>query len=277
MTNSFHSQDLSGEIEVSDDDGFSEELRNIISEMGYNVEDDELREIEKDLRLIEENADISDTRLFSCLLGGFDGSADLDQSLLHLSSVLASLPKKQKSSDKLPPEFEELLDYGYERLNEVYEDIKKYERLIEGSERNVEEIRPQENAQEQQKEPSPARKEPIDREKENKRPEASRKGTLDPKEENKLINQFLRSNALRPTQCPEPGRLPFKHDQRLKLEQYRSEWAKMPPPGEQKRMALRWRIRELMLRRDIPQLRLVEEERNNKEDKRQKVQPEWRP
>jgi hypothetical protein len=66
----------------------------------------------------------------------------------------------------------------------------------------------------------------------------------------KIIKNIC-SLALRPTHCPQPGRLPFKHDQRLKLEQYRSEWAKLPPPGEQKRMALRWRIRELMLRRDM--------------------------
>jgi len=52
-----------------------------------------------DLRLLEENADISDTRLFSCFLGGHDGSADLlfDQSLMHLFSDLASpIPKNQK-------------------------------------------------------------------------------------------------------------------------------------------------------------------------------------
>ncbi|KAF7636282.1 HYLS1_C domain-containing protein [Meloidogyne graminicola] len=271
---SFQTQDFSEEIELSEDDGFSEELRNIISEMGYNVEDDELREIEKDLRLIEENADISDTRLFSCLLGGFNGSADLDQSLFHLSSVIASPgPKKQNSSDKLPKEFDELLDYGYERLNEVYDDIKKYEQLMEESERNVgetikkgsEETKNREDVPEQESISSSLKKRDKDFGKENKRPVTSRKGNFDPKVENRLINQFLRENALRPTQYPEPGRLPFKHDHRLKLEQYRTEWAKMPPPGEQKRMALRWRVRELMLRRDIPHLCLVKKNQDNQE------------
>uniref|UniRef100_A0A915PFX9 Centriolar and ciliogenesis-associated protein HYLS1 C-terminal domain-containing protein n=4 Tax=Meloidogyne TaxID=189290 RepID=A0A915PFX9_9BILA len=271
MSSSYHSQDLSDSIENSGDDGFSE-LRDIIDEMGYSIENDELRELEKDLRLLEENADISDTRLFSCFLGGHDGSADLlfDQSLMHLFSDLASpIPKNQKPSDKLPPGFQELLNYGEERLKEISEDIKRYERLIEEGEMNPEESRQQEGVQEsvqQQQEPSPLRTEVINQEKENNRPEQTRKAALDPKEETKLINQFLRANALRPIQCPEPGRAPFKHCQQLKLQQYRSEWEKQPPPGEQKRLALRWKIRELMLRRDIPQLRLVEEERNNNED-----------
>nr|CAD2141712.1 unnamed protein product [Meloidogyne enterolobii] len=280
MSSSYHSQDLSEPSEYSGDDGFSE-LRDIIDEMGYTVENDELRELEKDLRLIEENVDISDTRLFSCFLGGLDGSAIFDQSLFHLSSDLAApIPKNQKSSDELPPGFKELLDYGQERLDEIVADIKKYERLIEEGERIPEEFRQQEGVQEsvqQQQEPSPSRTEVINQEKENKRPEHTRKPALDPKEETKLINQFLRANALRPIQCPEPGRAPFKHCQQLKLQQYRSEWEKQPPPGEQKRLALRWRIREIMLRRDIPQLCLVEEERNNNDGKRQKVLPEWKP
>uniref|UniRef100_A0A914MMM8 Centriolar and ciliogenesis-associated protein HYLS1 C-terminal domain-containing protein n=1 Tax=Meloidogyne incognita TaxID=6306 RepID=A0A914MMM8_MELIC len=282
MSSSYHSQDLSEPSEYSGDDGFSE-LRDIIDEMGYTVENDELRELEKDLRLLEENADISDTRLFSCFLGGHDGSADLlfDQSLIHLFSDLASpIPKNQKPSDKLPPGFQELLNYGEERLKEISEDIKRYERLIEEGERNPEESRQQEGVQEsvqQQQEPSPSRTEVINQEKENNRPEHTRKPALDPKEETKLINQFLRANALRPIQCPEPGRAPFKHCQQLKLQQYRSEWVKQPPPGEQKRLALRWKIREVMLRRDIPQLCLVEEERNNNEGKKQKVLPEWKP
>nr|CAD2197742.1 unnamed protein product [Meloidogyne enterolobii] len=273
MSSSYHSQDLSEPSEYSGDDGFSE-LRDIIDEMGYSIENDELRELEKDLRLLEENADISDTRLFSCFLGGHDGSADLlfDQSLMHLFSDLASpIPKNQKPSDKLPPGFQELLNYGEERLKEISEDIKRYERLSLDNRKVFKKVF------QQQQEPSPLRTEVINQEKENNRPEQTRKAALDPKEETKLINQFLRANALRPIQCPEPGRAPFKHCQQLKLQQYRSEWEKQPPPGEQKRLALRWKIRELMLRRDIPQLRLVEEERNNNEGKRQKVLPEWKP
>jgi len=46
MSSSYHSQDLSEPSEYSGDDGFSE-LRDIIDEMGYTVENDELRELEK--------------------------------------------------------------------------------------------------------------------------------------------------------------------------------------------------------------------------------------
>ena len=38
------------------------------------------------------------------------------------------------------------------------------------------------------------------------------------------------------------GRLPFRHDQQQKLEQYRSEWALHPAPGDKRRMSLRWKV-----------------------------------
>uniref|UniRef100_A0AC35UHS7 HYLS1_C domain-containing protein n=1 Tax=Rhabditophanes sp. KR3021 TaxID=114890 RepID=A0AC35UHS7_9BILA len=49
-----------------------------------------------------------------------------------------------------------------------------------------------------------------------------------------------------------PGRLDYRHDPVKKYHLYKKEWDKRPAPGEQKRLALRWKIREMMLKKDIP-------------------------
>ncbi|VDM57975.1 unnamed protein product, partial [Angiostrongylus costaricensis] len=37
----------------------------------------------------------------------------------------------------------------------------------------------------------------------------------------------------------------------LRMRFFREEWARRPAPGEQKRLALRWKVREYMLRQDL--------------------------
>ncbi|CAD5231709.1 unnamed protein product [Bursaphelenchus xylophilus] len=76
--------------------------------------------------------------------------------------------------------------------------------------------------------------------------------------ERMMINRFLKDNCLRPVICPEPGRLPFRQDRIRTLDNYKREWAQRPPPGENKRLALRWKIREALIKRDIPVIKLTD-------------------
>jgi len=65
----------------------------------------------------------------------------------------------------------------------------------------------------------------------------------------------LERPAIRPIVCPEPGELPFKHDPVQRYHDYHAEWVKHPAPGEQKRLQLRWKVREYMMHRvDLPVL-----------------------
>ncbi|VDO37406.1 unnamed protein product [Onchocerca flexuosa] len=57
--------------------------------------------------------------------------------------------------------------------------------------------------------------------------------------------------AIRPVLHPLPGGVPFRHDPVKKYELYKKGWLENPPPGEKKRLSLRWKVREFMLRRDI--------------------------
>lgn len=41
------------------------------------------------------------------------------------------------------------------------------------------------------------------------------------------------------------------------MEQYKKAWEKFGIPGEEKRLALRWKIRDAMMKRDIPRVRLA--------------------
>uniref|UniRef100_A0A914HYM7 Centriolar and ciliogenesis-associated protein HYLS1 C-terminal domain-containing protein n=1 Tax=Globodera rostochiensis TaxID=31243 RepID=A0A914HYM7_GLORO len=273
--------DLASNGDVFED--FGDLVRDIINEMGYNVEEQQLQEIEKDLRLLDENADVADSKLFSCLLDNYSEfstfASDPEQSLQQLVAKVDSddrRPCSTKTQVKRSREFDHLIALGYERLHEVYADIKRYEQLLEETDTkqidqpnttnatSEDDFEGNSDQFSQQNRPKgaaikgqiPLKMPTTSNGKENRRPTHSF-GTMKPREETRLLNHLLKNNAMRRTMCPAPGRLPFKHDKQLKLEQYRREWGKNPPPGEQKRMALRWRIRELMMTREIPQLRII--------------------
>ncbi|VDO42006.1 unnamed protein product [Haemonchus placei] len=58
--------------------------------------------------------------------------------------------------------------------------------------------------------------------------------------------------SLRPVHQFVPGKLLYRHDPVKKFELYREEWARKPAPGEEKHLALRWKVREHMLRQNLP-------------------------
>lgn len=280
----------------------SNELRDVIYEMGYDVNEQELHEIEEDLRLLEENADTADSQIFSCLLKyGNDLSflaSEQDESIQNISDnfdLIQTPAQSSKNVVALPPEFDNLISYGFLRLTEVYEEIKKYEKQLaeenmegmgETSDRKIASDQTESFVQQQSVIGEADRNINTDKplgstNKENIQSDTiSGKKKINPKEEAKLLNKILRENAIRPTKCPEPGRLPFKYDHRLRLEQYRQQWARQPPPNEQKRMALRWRVREFMLRRDIPHLRLIDNHTNdnnfNLENRNRQAEHGWK-
>ncbi|KAM3717250.1 Centriolar and ciliogenesis-associated protein [Dirofilaria immitis] len=61
--------------------------------------------------------------------------------------------------------------------------------------------------------------------------------------------------AIRPVLHPFPGRVPFRHDPVKKYELYKKGWLENPPPGEKKRLSLRWKVREFMLRREVSRIK----------------------
>uniref|UniRef100_A0A0M3IIV7 HYLS1_C domain-containing protein n=1 Tax=Ascaris lumbricoides TaxID=6252 RepID=A0A0M3IIV7_ASCLU len=77
--------------------------------------------------------------------------------------------------------------------------------------------------------------------------------------------------SIRPVLCPLPGGVPFKHDPVKKFELYQREWRRNPPPGEKKRLSLRWKVREYMLRQDISSMKAKDLGRKRPPN------PEWVP
>ncbi|CAJ0577029.1 unnamed protein product, partial [Mesorhabditis spiculigera] len=59
--------------------------------------------------------------------------------------------------------------------------------------------------------------------------------------------------GLRPVLNPEPGRLGYRFDPVQKWKLVSEEWRRNPPVHEKKRLDLKWRVREYMLRQDEPQ------------------------
>jgi len=79
-----------------------------------------------------------------------------------------------------------------------------------------------------------------------------------------LLQRYFKQHALRPVLKVSPGRLPFRHDPVERNRQYKLVWGKNPLPHEQRRLSLRWQIRDMMCRRDWIKLRpaaLGEQER----------------
>ncbi|CAI4229781.1 unnamed protein product [Auanema sp. JU1783] len=67
------------------------------------------------------------------------------------------------------------------------------------------------------------------------------------------LKQKAQANkCLRKVICPEPGRSLLRHDPVKMIQIYKEEWKRKPTPEEQKRLELRWKVREHMLRRDFP-------------------------
>lgn len=60
------------------------------------------------------------------------------------------------------------------------------------------------------------------------------------------------NSALRPIFTMQPGIPAFRNDPVRRFELYQKEWSKFPVPGEDKRLPLRWKVREYMLRQDAP-------------------------
>ncbi|KAI6221781.1 HYLS1-C domain-containing protein [Aphelenchoides fujianensis] len=84
--------------------------------------------------------------------------------------------------------------------------------------------------------------------------------------------EFMARNGLREVACPEPGRLPVRHDNLKRLQMYRELWAKNPPPNEQSRRQLRWKVRGALLRREIPVVRMGEP---NAASITEQTRPDW--
>ncbi|CAI2353212.1 unnamed protein product [Caenorhabditis sp. 36 PRJEB53466] len=60
--------------------------------------------------------------------------------------------------------------------------------------------------------------------------------------------------SVRPVLSPKPGRAPYKFDPVTRYHLYKEEWDRHPAPGEMRRLSLRWKVREYMLRHDVPRL-----------------------
>ncbi|KAF1750761.1 hypothetical protein GCK72_017312 [Caenorhabditis remanei] len=70
----------------------------------------------------------------------------------------------------------------------------------------------------------------------------------------KKSNFIIRDPSVRPVRSPKPGRVPYKFDPVTRYHLYKNEWERHPAPGELRRLSLRWKVREFMLRHDVPRL-----------------------
>ncbi|CEF61141.1 Hydrolethalus syndrome protein 1, C-terminal domain-containing protein [Strongyloides ratti] len=233
-----------------------EDVEAVLSEMGYTMEKDLLNDLVDALNEAEEDNYKSSGKNMSMFL---DLNID-DENLKNDLNPFKTLENAKSNRDLLTTpsrnspyksyenyhnlmtspgyshEYDSLIDKGYDTLSKIYEEIKIYdEKIAELANEN-----------------------PLE--------SLSNRSTisshnLTPITDEQLISEssrFANKNKYELSPClrykgePQPGRLHYQHDPVKRYHTYKKEWDKQPPPGEKKRLSLRWKVREIMLKKNIP-------------------------
>ncbi|KAK0414242.1 hypothetical protein QR680_007225 [Steinernema hermaphroditum] len=230
----FGAGDHENEEELNDED-----IQKVVEEMGYQVPEGFNLTL-KDLDRILGNETVNDfnTTLFSGLqcddlprpsmFCNPPSAARFDPSYISLADMTSI-------SDKEERYLKRLLQQGYECLQRMTEEMEYIDEKLKPSKTEEQNV--------------VADAEPIVMPQE-AAPFREVNGNL-----NDLRGRRPQMNpALRPVPASmrAPGRAAFKHDPVGRYQQYAKEWLENPPPGEKKRLALRWKVREYMMRMDAP-------------------------
>jgi hypothetical protein len=256
----------------------NDEIEQTLSEMGYAGCHDSIEAIRREL-LCSDAVD-DDTIVH-----------DIFDPLMDLFDYIDNPP--QEIFDKFP-EIQELINTGRQKLDDLYHEIGEIdeeiaaalddcdpqlrESIIQNLSRQEEEARNCEtlsNIYEEEEEPSPSTKDknkPLTKDKSLPKSDSfqptkslpafefddeNQPILLDRNTEIAIISEVLKQTGAVRVNCPPPGKAPFKYDPVKRNAQYREAWKKYPAPGEKRRASLRWKIRDIMTKRDIPHLRLV--------------------
>uniref|UniRef100_A0AAF5D7Z0 Neurotransmitter-gated ion-channel ligand-binding domain-containing protein n=1 Tax=Strongyloides stercoralis TaxID=6248 RepID=A0AAF5D7Z0_STRER len=233
-----------------------EDVEAVLSEMGYTMEKDLLYDLVDALNQAEEDnyktpgnnismfLDLNiDEENFKNDLNPFKTLENARSNKDLLTTPSRNSPYKSYenyhnliTSPGYSHEYDALIDKGYDTLSKIYEEIKVYdEKIAELANENPLEVL-------------------------SSRSSVSAHN-ITPITDEQLIVESSRfadrkrydlSPCLRYKGEPQPGRLHYQHDPVKRYHTYKKEWDKQPPPGEQKRLSLRWKVREMMLKKDIP-------------------------
>uniref|UniRef100_A0A1I7YGK4 HYLS1_C domain-containing protein n=1 Tax=Steinernema glaseri TaxID=37863 RepID=A0A1I7YGK4_9BILA len=216
-----------------------EDIQKVIEEMGYQVpEGFNLTLKDLDRFLGDQTVNDFNTSLFSGLqcddllrtsmFGNPPSAARHDPDHISLTNMTSISEKEERALKKL-------LHQGYECLKKLTEEMEYIDEKL-----NLKKDAQPESAS--NGEPIVIAEEPTPFQEINGNPDEVRS------------KRPQMGQALRPVPAPmrAPGRAAFKHDPVTRYQQYAKEWLENPPPGEKKRLALRWKVREYMMRMDAP-------------------------
>uniref|UniRef100_A0A914YIT1 Centriolar and ciliogenesis-associated protein HYLS1 C-terminal domain-containing protein n=1 Tax=Panagrolaimus superbus TaxID=310955 RepID=A0A914YIT1_9BILA len=259
----------------------NDEIEETLSGMGYVADNDAIEEIRREL--------------LSCDINNDDSVFDILDPFLEVLEEGCKKQPPQEVYDKYP-HIQELIEYGQQSLQHLYHEMHDLDEEIavalddcdpELREILIRNLNMQEeqtknyhfsetlsDIYEEEEEPSPRNNQKKLPSKDNSVPkqdrfqptktlpgfefdEENRPITLERKTEQALISEVLKQKGAVRVNCPPPGKAPFKYDPVKRNAQYREAWKKFPVPGERRRASLRWKIRDIMIGRDIPHLKLI--------------------
>jgi hypothetical protein len=246
-----------------------QEIEETLKEMGYNLNIAQFQDLKQRLEFEDDESAMDDSFPFTSYLNDPIAEALTPARLRSTNRQYRPFPASRPTSANAQEEeafasgIKELMAQGNKCLRNIYEDIQQM----------TEHLLSAENAgpSGQQRIPyatptalnTPIQRNKVGTEDDENIEEAEKENTfvqieeLTSPENRRRWKEYRNEHALRDVQCPPPGRMPFKHDPVKRLEKYREEWSKFPIPNEEKRLKLRWQIRNAMMKRDIPIIKMA--------------------
>ncbi|KAE9547969.1 hypothetical protein FO519_008821 [Halicephalobus sp. NKZ332] len=234
-----------------------------------NYTDDEISDVLNEMGFAVPGQDVLD-QIKDGLLS-FEGDIDnfiFEQFPNDLEEIFSHVDNDKITEPGVSKKYTDLLNNAYERARILYDEIDDIDKQIEAELTempfNLLSKLTAENMDEGEKREKQLRiKTQVPKQKDSPKlpdfefDDENRPILLDERVEKELIDEVLRQRGITRVHCPAPGKAPFKHDPVARNQQYQEAWSRFPVPGAKRRKQLRWKIRELMLRRDVPVLRLV--------------------
>lgn len=261
------------------------ELQDVVRDMGQNIDEDQLSLLKKAVEdILREDYGSTPTEnqfnesIFSSLC--VDDVANQPTSSGTLSSSSPIISRSQSpiavrrrsrngtqlkhiadpgnfQANSIQNEAEILLNDAYRSMDTAYDTCRFIDGICKAMQSTDDEYaadfesefsyKKEDDAKSDEKSEEPVEDEEVEEEKENEVESVSEH----------FENKLKLDPSIRPVLCPKPGQAPFKYDPVTRYHLYKEEWDRHPAPGEKKRLALRWKVREFMLRHDAPRLNAV--------------------
>ncbi|CAI5452182.1 unnamed protein product [Caenorhabditis angaria] len=237
---------------MSYNDYTDDEIEQVVNEMGLEIHDmDFLHKLRGEINKIldEDEAADDDTQMFGGLsIDNSPPSSKNQNNVVNSPIVSRNHRNLQYPNEEIPEqgnseEANSLISQALNTIGRMYKTCRNAEAVTEAMRKSSDFL------DEEVPEASQENDEVIEDEEEIYEDDFSEETPRKSPKKVKIVDP-----SFRPVLVRKPGRAPLKCDPVTRFHLYKEEWARHPAPGELRRLSLRWKVREYMLRHDVPRL-----------------------